>query len=129
MARNRPRLSEKAFDQVVQQALTRIPKQIRRHLDNMVITVERRPSPEMLAEMGLAPDEVLFGLYWGVPLSERSVFDPPLYPDTIYLFQEPLEQFCSTREELIEEIEITVVHEIAHFLGLTDAQLEALGYG
>jgi predicted Zn-dependent protease with MMP-like domain len=83
----------------------------------------------MLEEMGLAPDEPLFGIYWGVPLTERSLADPPLYPDTIYIFQQPLEAFCTSREELLEEIEITVVHEIAHLFGFSEADLEALGYG
>jgi predicted Zn-dependent protease with MMP-like domain len=129
MTEKHARLSDKAFDEVVQQALARIPMEIRQHLDNILITVQRRPSAEMLEEMGLPEGETLLGLYWGVPLIERSAIDPPLYPDTIYLFQEPLEQLCSTREELIEEIEITVVHEVAHFLGLSDAQLDALGYG
>jgi predicted Zn-dependent protease with MMP-like domain len=64
-----------------------------------------------------------------VPLPERSVIEPPLYPDTIFLFQEPLEQFCLTRDELVEEIEITVAHEIAHALGMSDDELDALGYG
>jgi predicted Zn-dependent protease with MMP-like domain len=129
MTQKHSRLSDKAFDEVVQQALARIPGEIRRHLSNILITVQQRPSAEMLEEMGLPAGEPLLGLFWGVPLTARSAIDPPLYPDTIYLFQEPLEQLCSTREELIEEIEITVVHEIAHFVGLSDEQLEALGYG
>jgi predicted Zn-dependent protease with MMP-like domain len=129
MAGKKTRLSEKAFDEIVTQAIARIPLEIRRHLDNILITVEKRPDPEMLAEAGSPPGETLFGLYSGVPLTERSAVDPPLYPDTIFIFQEPLEQACVTREELIEEIEITVVHEVAHFLGLSDEELELLGYG
>ncbi len=129
MADIRPQLSEQEFDEVVQEAFEHLPAEIREHLDNLLITVQRRPSPEMLAELELPPGEMLFGLYWGVPLNERSVFDPPHPPDTIYLFQEPLQQVCATREELIEEIEITLAHEIAHFLGWSDAELEALGYG
>jgi len=125
----RPRFSDEEFDTVVQQALARIPEEIRQHLDNILITVQRQPSPEMLAEAGVPPGANLFGLYWGVPLNERSVLDPPLHPDTIFLFQDALEEFCATREQLTEEIEITLVHEIAHLLGFTDAQLEALGYG
>lgn len=129
MAASRSKLTNREFDAIVQQAMDRIPVEIRQHLDNMLITVQRRPAAEMLAEVGLGPDETLFGLYWGVPLTERSVIDPPLYPDTIYLFQEPLEQICTDREMLIEEIEITLVHEVAHALGLSDAELDALGYG
>lgn len=129
MAQKRIRLSPKEFHALVGQAVARIPWEIRRHLENMVITVERRPTREMLEEVGVPPGETLLGLYDGIPLTERHVTDPPLYPDTIYLFQEPLEELCSTREELMEEIELTVVHEVAHALGLSDERLEELGYG
>ena len=129
MTDHRLRLTSETFDHIVTQAIARIPADIRRHVDNILITVQPRPSVEMLAEMGLAAEETLFGVYWGVPLTERSLTDPPLYPDVIYIFQEPLEAFCRSHEELINEIEITVVHEIAHFLGFGEGELEALGYG
>ena len=126
--RNR-RLSAQAFDRIIEQAVARIPLEIRKHLDNVVITVQPRPSLELLEELGFGPDELLFGVFSGVPLTERSPADPPLYPDSISIFQEPLEEYCLSREELLEEIEITVVHEIAHFIGFSDEELEALGYG
>ncbi|RJQ79156.1 MAG: metallopeptidase family protein [Desulfobacteraceae bacterium] len=129
MAGKKTRLSVKEFDSIVQQAIERIPLEMRRHLDNILISVQLQPGAEMLEEMGLAPEETLFGIYWGVPLTERMVTDPPLYPDTIFLFQGPLEAACATRAELVEEIEITVAHEIAHALGMTDEDLDALGYG
>ena len=129
MPRHPIKLSTEAFARIVEQAVARVPETVRKHLDNILISVQPRPTAEMLAEMELGPDEPLFGIYWGVPLLERSLTDPPLYPDTIYIFQEPLEAFCTTREELMEEIEITVVHEIAHFVGFSDEDLEALGYG
>ena len=123
------RLSPREFDRAVQRAVGRIPKEIRRHLDNMVISVQKRPSKELLEEMGLPPDEPLLGVYTGASLMERSHFDMVQYPDTIQIFQEPLEEMCETMDELEEEIEITVVHEIAHYLGFDDDQLERLGYG
>ncbi len=129
MINTRPRLAGETFDRLVEQAIARIPADIRRHLDNILITVQPRPSAEMLAELGCSADETLFGLYWGVPLTERSLTDPPLFPDTIYIFQEPLEAFCRSPEELMDEIEVTVVHEIAHFLGFGEGELAALGYG
>ena len=122
-------LSTEAFAALVDQAIARIPGEIHAYLDNILITVQRRPSPEILAELGYAPDEPLFGLYSGTPLTDRSVTEPPLYPDSIVIYQEPLEASCTSLEELIEEIEITVVHEIAHLIGFTDEDLEALGYG
>jgi predicted Zn-dependent protease with MMP-like domain len=125
----RSKLSPEAFDLLVEQAIARIPVEIRRYLDNIVISVESRPSAEIIEDLGLSADDTLFGIYWGVPLTERSVTYPPLFPDTIFLFQEPLEQMCATHEELIEEIEITVVHEVAHAIGITDEQLDAWGYG
>ncbi|MBB5349465.1 metallopeptidase family protein [Desulfoprunum benzoelyticum] len=117
------------FNRLVEQAIARIPLEIRRYLDNILISVQRRPDRQLLAEMGLAPDEELFGIFTGVPLTERSPADPPLYPDTIHIYQEPLEAYCRSREELIEEIEITVVHEIAHYMGFDEDDLVALGYG
>lgn len=123
------RLSKREFDRAVQRAIRRIPKEIRKHLDNMVISVQERPSPELLREMGLPPDYPLLGVYQGASLMERSVTYPPLYPDTILIFHEPLEEMCWTLEELDEEIEITVVHEVAHFLGITEERLVELGYG
>ena len=121
-------LDQQEFDRVVDRAIRRIPREIRDHLENIVISVRERPSPDLLADMGLPPDDLLFGVFEGVPLSDRSITDPPLYPDTIVIFQEPLEQACASRDELEEEIEITVVHEVAHYLGISEEELEDLGY-
>jgi predicted Zn-dependent protease with MMP-like domain len=122
------KLNQKEFDQAVRRAIDRIPEEIREHLENVVITVRKHPSREMLDELGMTPDDPPLGLYQGASLMERSVFAPPIYPDTIFIFQEPLEQMCYTLEELEQEIEITVVHEIAHFLGIDEDRLAELGY-
>ena len=82
----RKRLNEEEFAALVEQAITRVPEEIREALGNMVITVQDRPDPELLEELGFAPDEELFGVYSGIPLSERNLTDPPLYPDIIYIF-------------------------------------------
>ncbi len=122
------KLSAKDFDRAVHRALDRIPEEIRAQMENVVITVRKRPTREMLKELGATPDDPPLALYQGLPLNERSVFAPPLYPDTIFIFQEPLEEICATREELEQEIEISVVHEVAHFLGLDEERLAELGY-
>ena len=122
------KLSQKEFDKAVRRAFDRIPEEIREHLENVIITVRKRPSREMLNELGMTPDDPPLGLYQGVSLMEHSIFAPPIYPDTIFIFQEPLEQMCHTLEELEQEIEITVVHEVAHFLGIDDHRLAELGY-
>ncbi|MCJ7829758.1 MAG: metallopeptidase family protein, partial [Desulfobacterales bacterium] len=118
------KLNSRQFDQIVQQALDRIPVRFRDTMDNLLITVEQRPSRELLEEMDLPPDEPLFGIFEGIPLPERSVVEPPLYPDRIILFQQPLQQYCRSLEELKSEIEITVVHELAHYLGMDEAELQ-----
>ena len=124
------KLNRKEFDRAVGRAYKRIPSEIRDRMENVVLTVQKRPTREMLEEMGYPPDEQLLGLYDGASLQERSFFDAPqLHPDTIFIFQEPLEEMCESLAELEREIEITVVHEIAHFLGIGEERLEKLGYG
>ena len=122
------KLSSAEFDDLVRQAIDRIPEEIREHLDNVMISVRRRPSREMIREMGMDAENELLGLFQGVPLTERSITTPPLFPDTIFLFQEPLESICSSTEELKEQIEITIVHEVAHFIGMDEERLVELGY-
>jgi len=123
------KISDKDFDRIVKNAIRNIPGEIQQYLGNIVISVKKRPSKKMLQEMGLSPEEQLLGVYDGVSLTDRSATSPPLFPDSIILFQEPLEEMCETIEELEEEIEITVVHEVAHFVGISDERLEELGYG
>ena len=122
-------LNEMEFDRAVRRAIKRIPSEIRCHLKNILISVRKRPSKEVREEMGLHRNTPLLGMYRGTSLVDRSVTYPPIYPDTILLFQGPLEKICWTIEELEEQIEITVVHEIAHFLGISEERLAELGYG
>lgn len=127
--KKRLRLNEMEFDRAVKRAIKRIPPEIHCHLKNILISVQKRPSKEIREEMGLHRNAPLLGMYRGTPLVDRSVTYPPIYPDTILLFQEPLEKMCVTIEELEEQIEITVVHEVAHFLGIDEGRLAELGYG
>jgi predicted Zn-dependent protease with MMP-like domain len=121
------KLSDRQFDDIVQRAIERIPEEVRQYLDNIIISVKKRPSRAMMEEMGYGEGELL-GLFQGVPLTEKLATTPSLYPDTILLFQEPLERMCQTIEELEEQIEITVVHEVAHFVGMDEERLYELGY-
>jgi len=122
------RISHRRFDKIVRRAIRSLPSEIRRHLGNLLITVQERPSEELLDDMGLPPDEPLLGLYSGISLLERSAADPPLFPDTIFLFQGPLEEMCRTEDDLEQEIAITLVHEIGHALGMSEERLAELGY-
>ena len=123
------RINRKQFAEAVEKALEKIPEMFSAQLNNMTITVEDLPSQELLREMEIPTDETLFGVFTGVPLPERSVTEPPLYPDVIVIFREPLMAACHSFKVLEEEIGITVVHELAHYLGLSEERLEELGYG
>lgn len=123
------RLTDKEFDRIVKRAIDRVPTEIRKHLDNIQISVRSRPSMKMMKEMDLPRRGLLLGLFQGVPLSEQSITNPPLFPATIFIFQEPLQEICDTTEQLEKQIEITVVHEIAHAIGIDEDRLKALGYG
>ncbi|MFL6157769.1 MAG: metallopeptidase family protein [Marmoricola sp.] len=113
-------LDPDAFDLLVGEALDRIPVQLAALMDNVVVLVEDEPP---------ADDPELLGLYVGTPLTERGseyTFQPP---DQVFVYRGPLQRMCADAEELAEEVEITVVHEIAHHFGIDDAQLHAWGWG
>lgn len=122
------KLTRAEFESVVRRAVGRIPRRFRRYLGEVAIVVRSRPSEKLLRELDFPPDESLLGLYEGTPRTERSVSDPLRYPDTIFLFQLPIEEMCETVEEIMKEVEITVVHELAHYMGIDDERLAELGY-
>lgn len=109
--------------------IDKLPRQFRERLDNVEIVVDHRPSDDLLRAEGLDPrHDTLYGIYEGVPLPERSLLDPPLLPDKITIFAEPLLQDFPDPDELRDEIRLTVLHEIAHYFGMDDDEIEDLGY-
>jgi predicted Zn-dependent protease with MMP-like domain len=121
-------MERRAFEDLIQEAMQELPKEFQEKLTNVAIIVEDYPSPETVTRLNLLPDETLFGLYEGVPLTERGFFAEPLHPDRILLFQRAIEDECESTEEIKEEIKVTLVHEIAHFFGIDDDYLEEIGY-
>jgi predicted Zn-dependent protease with MMP-like domain len=121
-------MDDAEFEREAAEALNRLPKKFRRLLHNVEIVIEKKPTKRQLREMDLDPDEALYGLYEGTPLSERSVFAPPMLPDRITLFSEPLQEDFPDPGELRRQIRYTVVHEIAHFFGMDEDEIEDLGY-
>ena len=113
----------------VLQVIEKLPRQFREQLDNVEIVVDHRPSEDLLRAEGLDPrHDTLYGIYEGIPLPERSLLDPPVLPDKITIFAEPLLQDFPDPAELREEIRLTVLHEIAHYFGMDDDEIEDLGY-
>ncbi len=113
----------------VASVLNRLPKQFRKGLQNIEIVVEERPTRDLLLSVGLDPrHDTLYGLYQGIPLPDRSALYPPILPDKITIFSEPLLRDFSDPEDLREQIRATVLHEIAHYFGFDDDEIDKLGY-
>ncbi|MBI3270284.1 MAG: metallopeptidase family protein [Planctomycetes bacterium] len=108
------------FEVLVEDALRGLPEMFREKMENILTEVRDRPTVAMLADLGLEPGETLLGLYQGVPLPARTAEEPPLLPDRILLFQEPIEQSARSRADLVWSIQDTVIHEVGHFFGLSD---------
>ena len=123
-------LSDEEFEAAVGNALDAIPDELAAEMDNVVVLVRDEPEPELLTEADYDADGLptLLGLYDGVPLTERDDSWSMALPDRILVFKGPLERWCSTREELVEEIEVTVIHEVAHHFGIDDDRLHELGW-
>jgi predicted Zn-dependent protease with MMP-like domain len=115
--------------QEVVRVIDKLPRRFRRHLQNLEIVVEERPDAELLLAIGLDPrHDTLYGLYQGVPLPDRSSFYPPTLPDKITIFSEPLLRNFPDPDDLRDQIRTTVLHEIAHFFGMNDDEIDKLGY-
>lgn len=92
-----------------------------------MVIVEDWPDEETVRQMGLKSRHDLFGLYHGVPLAERYSGES-WEPDRIVLYQKPIEAACATEEEVVQEVRTTVLHEVGHFLGMSEDELDRLGY-
>ena len=118
---------EAEFQRSLEDAMENLPEPVMRAAHEVAILIEPYPSREHLADAGggLAPD--LLGLYTGTPLPERSTWDSGRPPDLIHLFRRNLEFLARTPEELQEEIRVTLLHEVGHYLGMDEPDLERLG--
>lgn len=121
------------FEELVGEALDDLPPFFQARMENVVILVEMWPSRRVLREMGIPPGRTLLGLYRGIPLTERTGGYNLVTPDTITLYQGPIEQAATEWEEgevldrVREEVRHTVIHEIAHHFGIDDDRLIELG--
>ena len=126
-SRAAPRRSRhRPFDELVGVALDAIPEPFATALDEVAILIADEPTLEQLRENDLAPEDTLYGLYEGVPRTEWGADLAPI-PNRITLFRLPLEADFADPDDLADEVWLTVVHELAHHLGIDDARLEELG--
>jgi predicted Zn-dependent protease with MMP-like domain len=112
-------MSRYRFEGLVEAALDEVPGELAAHIDNCVVLVEDDPPPG---------DPDLLGVYQGTPLTQRGSAYTMALPDRITIFRNPLLEMCTSEEQVVDEVRITVVHEIAHHFGIDDERLHELGY-
>lgn len=127
-------MNRREFERLVQQAYWALPESIRASLDNLDIVVEDAPGPEAAGSLDADPHDhdhghgdTLLGLYVGVPRVERYGADPIL-PDCIYIYRLPILDICHAYDDVVREVRTTLLHEIGHYLGLNEQDLDRLGY-
>jgi predicted Zn-dependent protease with MMP-like domain len=114
------------FERLVERAVAAIPSPFREALAEVAIVIDDEPTPQQRSENDLPDDEMLYGLYEGVPRTEYGA-DWAAVPNRITLFRLPLEEDFPDPRDLAEEVRVTVIHELAHHLGIDDDRLDELG--
>ena len=122
-------VSKAEFAKLVEKALAELPQQFADYMEQVAIEIRDRPTRKQLQSVGLKPDELLLGLYHGRPVTQRSVLDSMTLPDVIYIFQEDVELVSESESDLVREVRTTVLHEIGHHFGMSEEDLDQLGYG
>lgn len=122
----RPRSRHRPFDELVAGALGSIPEPFAGALDEVAIVIADEPSADQRRENEIRPEETLYGLYEGVPRTEWGA-DLTSIPNRITLFRLPLEEDYADPDDLADEVWLTVIHELAHHLGIDDDRLHELG--
>jgi predicted Zn-dependent protease with MMP-like domain len=114
------------FERLVAEAVTLIPRRFRREMKNLALVVEDEPSLDLLEEMEIEPPDSLYGLYQGTPLPERSWAFGNALPDRITIFQRPIEEDCDDEDEVRAVIGETLIHEVGHYFGMSEEEIEEI---
>lgn len=122
-------MTRRQFEALVERALRRLPRKFKDRLANIAVVVENWADDETLAEMGIEPPDTLYGLYRGVDLTNRDSNYGNVLPDTVTIYQGPIEEDCADEEEMAELVRDTVIHEIGHYFGLDDETMERIEDG
>ena len=120
-------LSLAEFDNLVAEALDLLPLYFQEKMENVEVLVKTWPSRDELRRAGVPSNHTLLGLYSGIPLTERTHAYGLVLPDTITLYQGPIEEAAGSRKEIVHVVRHTVIHEIAHHFGISDDRLRELG--
>lgn len=119
-------MTREQFERCVTEAITTIPRRFRDHMRNLAVVVEDDPPQDLLDEMEIEPPGTLLGLYHGTPLTERSWDFGNQLPDRIVLYQGPIEDASEDDDDVVVAIGETLIHEVGHYFGLSEEELEAI---
>jgi predicted Zn-dependent protease with MMP-like domain len=119
-------MTRRQFEALVDSALRTLPRAFREKLANIAVVVEDWADDDTLHEMGIEPPDTLYGLYRGVDLTRRDSSYGNVLPDTIYIYQGPIEEDCDDAEEMADLVRDVVVHEVGHYFGLDDETMHGI---
>jgi predicted Zn-dependent protease with MMP-like domain len=122
-------MTRRQFEALVDRALRRLPRPFREKLANIAVVVEDWPDDETLDEMGIEPPDTLYGLYRGVDITHRDSSYGNVLPDTVTIYQGPIEEDCADEADMADLVRETVIHEIGHYFGLDDETMERIEDG
>ncbi|MGH7373090.1 MAG: metallopeptidase family protein [Candidatus Rokuibacteriota bacterium] len=117
-------MTRREFETLVDTALRKLPRAFRERLANIAVVVEDWADDDTLEEMGIEPPDTLYGLYRGVDLTRRDTSYGNVLPDTIHIYQGPIEEDGADPEEMADLVRDVVVHEIGHYFGLDDETMD-----
>jgi len=114
------------FEGLVDRALRKLPRRFRERMGNIAVVVEDWPDAQTLEEMGIEPPDTLYGLYRGIDITRRDSFYGNVLPDTIHIYQGPIEEDCVDEDDMVDLVREVVEHEVGHYFGLDDETMEGL---
>ena len=119
-------MNRELFEELVEKAVDSLPAEFAERLDNVAIVVGDAPTRAQLRKSNVPSGNILLGLYEGIPITGRGQNYDMVLPDKITIFQRPIEAICRTEDEIIAQVRHTVLHEIAHHFGISDARLDEI---
>ncbi len=119
-------MTRERFTALVEEALRHIPQRFRDAMKNVAVVVEDEPSQDVLDDLQMEPDDALFGLYQGTPLTERASSYGNTLPDRISIYQLPIEEACEDEDDVRQCVAETVIHEFGHYFGLSEEEIQEI---
>ncbi|MEX2220537.1 MAG: metallopeptidase family protein [Candidatus Rokuibacteriota bacterium] len=119
-------MTRREFEALVDSALRKLPRVFRDKLTNIAVVVEDWADARTLAEMGIEPPDTLYGLYRGIDVTRRDSSYGNVLPDTIHIYQGPIEEDCADPEEMADLVRDVVIHEVGHYFGLDDETMDGI---